>query len=190
MEIEVTLSSLWLPILLSGVFCFVASSIIHMVLQLHNKDYGPLPDEEPVREALRGQKITPGLYTFPHCHSFKEMAASGHMEKLNRGPNGFLTILPDGPPAMGKYLIQWFFYLLLASVFIGYLTSLAVDSEASIKSIVQAAGTASMLAYCLPAVMDSIWKSIPWTVSCKFIFDGLIFSAVTAATFVWLWPQG
>ena len=61
----VELASLWLPILLSAVFVFIASSILHMVIQMHNKDYSVLPGEEAVRDALRAQNISPGMYTFP-----------------------------------------------------------------------------------------------------------------------------
>jgi len=39
------LTALWLPILLSAVIVFVASSIMHMVLPYHRNDYGQLPDE-------------------------------------------------------------------------------------------------------------------------------------------------
>lgn len=42
----VTLSALWLPILLSAVIVFVASSIIHMAIPIHKNDYRQLPDED------------------------------------------------------------------------------------------------------------------------------------------------
>ena len=45
----VALLDLWLAILLSAVIVFVASSIIHMVLQIHKGDYSKLPDEEEAR---------------------------------------------------------------------------------------------------------------------------------------------
>ena len=37
------LSALWLPIVLSAVIVFVASSIMHMVLPYHRSDYHKLP---------------------------------------------------------------------------------------------------------------------------------------------------
>lgn len=52
---EVTLISvaaLWMPILLSAVFVFVASSILHMVLPYHRSAFGKLPAEDEVRDAL------------------------------------------------------------------------------------------------------------------------------------------
>ena len=41
----VELMDLWLPILLSAVFVFVASSIIHMAIPIHKGDYKRLPGE-------------------------------------------------------------------------------------------------------------------------------------------------
>ena len=49
----VTLPSLWLPILLSGVLVFVGSSVIHMFLRYHRNDFRQLPDEDAVMDALR-----------------------------------------------------------------------------------------------------------------------------------------
>jgi hypothetical protein len=44
----VPLAALWLPILLSAVIVFVASSIMHMVLPYHRNDYSELPDEDKI----------------------------------------------------------------------------------------------------------------------------------------------
>lgn len=49
----VSVLSLWLPILLSAVFVFIASSLIHMVLGYHNSDYAKLPKQDEVMDALR-----------------------------------------------------------------------------------------------------------------------------------------
>ena len=51
------------------------------------------------------------------------MKSAPAIEKLKRGPVGFLTVLPSGPPAMGKNLIQWFLYSVVISLFAAYLSS-------------------------------------------------------------------
>ncbi len=62
------LSALWLPILLSAVLVFVASSIMHMVLPYHRSDYEKLPDEDNVL-ALRGASgLKRGLYVVSLHH--------------------------------------------------------------------------------------------------------------------------
>ena len=34
----------------------------------------------------------------------------------------------------------------------------------------------------------SIWKGLRWSVTIKFVIDGIIYGLVTAATFAWMWP--
>lgn len=54
----VPLSALWLPVVVSAVLVFVASSVIHMALGYHNGDYGPLPREDDIIAALRPMHIS------------------------------------------------------------------------------------------------------------------------------------
>ena len=95
----VALTALWVPILLSAVIVFVASSIIHMVLPYHRSDYKKLPDEDKVTAALRSAGVTRGMYVFPYC-THKEMKSPEVVEKFKRGPVGLLTVFPSGTPAM------------------------------------------------------------------------------------------
>ena len=53
----VHLGSLWLPIIVSAVLVFVTSSIVHMVLRYHHRDYTKLPNEDAVRAAIQVQQI-------------------------------------------------------------------------------------------------------------------------------------
>ena len=106
----VTLVQLWLPVLLSGVFVFFTSSLIHMVLKYHNSDYGRLPDEEGVRAALRKGTLAPGQYVVPHCLDPKEVRNPETARKFDEGPVGLLWIKANGFPAMGPLLGKWFVY--------------------------------------------------------------------------------
>ena len=103
----VSLTTLWLPILLSAVIVFVASSVMHMLLPYHRNDYQQLPEEDKVLGALRSATLKRGQYVFPFC-THKDMKSPALMEKQKQGPVGFMTIVPSGPPAMPKFLIQWF----------------------------------------------------------------------------------
>ena len=58
----VSLTQLWLPILLSAVAVFVASSVIHMVLPWHTSDYPRVPNEDALMDAVRPLAIPPGEY--------------------------------------------------------------------------------------------------------------------------------
>ena len=65
----VPLAALWLPILLSAIIVFVASSVMHMLLPYHRTDYRQLPEEDRLLTALRGAGLTRGLYVFHFAHT-------------------------------------------------------------------------------------------------------------------------
>ncbi len=186
--VAVPLSALWLPILLSAIFVFVASSIMHMLLPYHRNDYGKLPEEDKVLAALRGVNLTPGLYVFPHC-THKDMKSPALIEKQKLGPVGFMTVLHSGPPAMPKFLIQWFVFCLVIGFFVAYLAGHTVAPGANYLVVFRVVGTAAFLAYGLGNLSNGIWKGQPWSVTIKEVIDGLVFGLLTAGTFGWLWPR-
>jgi len=61
----ISLPQLWLPILVSAVLVFVASSLIHMVVKWHNSDYLTLSNEDEVRAAIRKTNPAPGSICSP-----------------------------------------------------------------------------------------------------------------------------
>ena len=185
----VPLAALWLPILLSAVIVFVASSIMHMLLPIHRSDYRKLPDEEKVQEALRSSGVTPGrVYIFPHC-THQNMKSPEMMEKFKRGPVGHLTVFPGGPPNMGKFLGQWFIYLIVVGIFVAYLTGHTRPAGSNYLEVFRVAGCAAFLGYSLGLIQDSIWRGQTWGVTFKHLVDGLIYALLTAGTFGWLWPK-
>ena len=142
----VSLAALWLPIVLSAVIVFVASSIMHMLLPYHRSDYRKLPDEDKVLAALRAAGVQRGLYVFPYC-THKDMKSPALIEKQKQGPVGFMTIVPSGPPAMPKFLIQWFAFLLVVGIFVAYLAAHTVPPGAKYLVVYRVVGTAAFLAY-------------------------------------------
>ena len=183
------LSELWMPIVLSGVFVFVVSSVLHMVIPIHKGDYKKMPGEDKIVEVMRAQGLGRGAYMFPCPSSMKDMGSPEMMEKYKAGPVGFMTTLDPGPPAMGKSLLLWLIYSMAVGLFVGYLTSHAVQPGADYLHVFRISGTVAFVAYSLNYVVDSIWKGVPWMVTAKFMFDGLIYALVTAGTFAWQWPE-
>ena len=57
----VPLTALWLPMLVSALFVFVASFVIHMVLPYHRGDYRKVQEESAVQDALRRFGIAPEI---------------------------------------------------------------------------------------------------------------------------------
>ena len=181
-------ADLWLPVLASAVFVFIASSILHMLLPIHKGDLAKLEHEDAVLDALRAQRLESGMYMFPCAGSMKEMGTPEMTAKFKRGPVGFLTILPNQPPNMGKSLTLWFLYSVLVSLFVGYLGRLGLEPGEDYRAVFRFTGTAALMGYALGPIVDSIWKGVRFSVTAKFIFDGVVYGLVTAGTFGWLWP--
>ena len=185
----VHLTDLWLPILLSAVFVFIVSSIFHTVLQLHRKDYRKLPEEDKVLEAMRAFDLPPGNYSFPRPDSAREFGSPQMKEKFNKGPVGMMTVLPSGPPAMGKSLVLWFVFCLVISLFVAYLTGRTLGAGVHYLAVFRVAGVTGFLAYGAAHAVNSIWKGDNWGMTIQHTVDGLVYGLVTAGTFGWLWPD-
>jgi hypothetical protein len=185
----VSLTALWLPIVLAAVAVFIASSVIHMVFNYHNSEYRQLPDEDAVLGALRNAKVVPGFYAFPRAATMKEMGTPEMQEKYKKGPCGTVNVVPSGPPAMGKALVLWFIYSLVVGVFAGYLASRTLAPGTHYLQVFRVVGCASFMAYSFAYFSDGIWKMKPWSMNLKHVFDGLVYGLLTAGCFGWLWPQ-
>ena len=185
----VSILSLWLPILLSAVFVFIISSIIHMVLNYHRNDFIKVPSEDDVMESLRKFNIPPGDYVIPCAGSSKEMQSPEYIEKTKKGPVVFMTVMESGPPKMGKSLMLWFIYSVLVGVLAAYVASRALQPGAYYLSVFRFVGVTAFTGYALALLQNSIWYKRNWAATLKSMFDGLIYALFTAGTFGWLWPS-
>jgi hypothetical protein len=183
--------SLWLPVIVSAVLVFVVSSILHMVLKHHAKDYSRLPDEEGFRKAMQAMKtVDGGMYRFPFCTDMKETKDPAFAKKLEEGPNGVLVLMPRGPYNMGKSLGLWFGYCVLVSFFCAYVARVSGLREgAEYMTIMRVVATTAACAYVLGEIPSAIWKGESWGTVARFWFDGLLYALVTGGTFGWLWPS-
>ncbi|MGB9237191.1 MAG: hypothetical protein WCC04_22505 [Terriglobales bacterium] len=182
------LAALWLPIVVSAVIVFVASSIMHMVLPYHRNDYSQLPEEDKIRAVLRAANLKRGLYVFPYC-THENMKSPALQEKYKEGPVGFMNIMPSGPPVMPKFMAQWFVFCLVISFFTAYLTWHALGPGANYLVVFRIAGCAAFMAYGLARLSDGIWRGQLWSSVMKEVFDGLVYGLLTAGAFGWLWPR-
>jgi hypothetical protein len=187
----VPLTSLWLPILLSAVPVFVASSIIHMVLGYHRTDVRKLPadKEDQLLEALRRVNVEPGDYAAPHAGSAAGMNDPAFVAKATKGPIAFMTIAPGGPPSMTSNLVFWFLYSIVVSLFSAYIAGRAVGPGADYLTVFRFVGATTFIGYALALPQYSIWYRRSWATTLKSMFDGLIYGLLTAGVFGWLWPR-
>ena len=183
------LSALLVPIVLSAVIVFVASSIIHMALPWHKSDYPKVPNEQRVRDALRPLAIPPGDYMIPRASSMQDMKSPEFVAKMNEGPVMVVTVLPNGPWTMGKNLAQWFVYSIVVGVFAAYVAGTALPPGAPYPRVFQLVGVTAFIGYALALWQLSIWYRRDWMTTVKSNVDGLIYGLLTAGTFGWLWPH-
>ncbi len=184
----VPIISLWIPILLSAVIVFIVSSLIHMLLPYHRSDFGKVPAEDEAMEALRKVEIPPGDYVMPHAGSMKEMNSPEFIEKRDKGPAVFMTVLKSGPQSMVSNLVLWFVYSIVVSFFAAYIAGRALEPGVHYLSVFRFVGGVAFAGYSLALLQNSIWYKRKWSSTFKSMFDGFIYALVTAGTFGWLWP--
>jgi hypothetical protein len=180
--------SLWLPVLVSAVAVFVASSLVHMVLPWHKNDYARVPDEEAARSAIGPLAIPPGDYMMPRPMSRAEMSSEAFKEKHRQGPNVIMTVLPNGDWSMGRNLTLWFLYLVVVSIFSAYLAGRALPATAETMQILRFVSATAFISYSVALWQMSIWYRRSWSTTIKANIDGLIYAFITGGIFCWLWP--
>ena len=184
----VPLTSLWLPILLSAVFVFVASNLLHMVLPIHKADYRSVPSEDAVQAALRKFSIPLGDYMLPRAPSMSAMKDPVFLDKMKKGPVVVMTVM-SGEFKMGPLMTQWFLFCLVVSLFVAYLSSRALAPGAAYLQVSQIASCAGFMSFGLGMVPQSIWYRKSWGTTARFLFDALVYGFVIGGTLGWLWPK-
>jgi hypothetical protein len=183
------IGSLWLPVIASAVAVWFTSSILHMVLKYHRADYGQLSDEEPVAAAIRKVGPDPGLYVLPHVEPSR-MKDPEVRKRYEDGPVAILTVLRNGQPALGKYLVQWLLFCLLVSFATAYVARHTLTFGADSLTVFRITGAVAFIGYGFGYFQDSIWKAIPWSNSLRGLSDAVIYGLVTGFLFRLLWPAG
>ena len=182
----VALSALWLPILVSAVIVFIASNILWMALPFwHRHDYGQLPDEKTVLDALVPAKS--GQYIVP-CVNWNKLSADDK-KALEARPMAFVLMRNPAQFNMGVALGQYFAYAIVVAIFVAYIAGRARGVGTPYLEIFRFAGTVGFLPFGFRSVTDSIWYGKPWLVTFKEIIDGLIYGLLMGGVFGWLWPR-
>jgi hypothetical protein len=185
----VSITALWLPILVATVLVFLASSLVWMVLPHHKSDARGLPDEATAVEVLGKQGLKPGLYRFPWASSMAETKDPSFVEKLKKGPVGLLTVMPSGPHGMGRSMALWVLYLVVVGILVAYVTGRHLGPGVHYLGVFRLAGTVAFLTYSGAQLPAAIWWGKPWSVAWKETADGLLYGLLTAGAFGWLWPR-
>lgn len=185
--VEVT--ALWLPILVSAVVIFVASSFIHMALPWHKSDYPQVADEEAFRAAVGPMKLAPGDYMVPRARTHKDSGTPEFQEKLKQGPVIIMTVLPNGQMTMGASLAQWFVMAVLVAILAAYVAGRALGPGAHYLAVFRFVGVVGFCCYAVGLWPMSIWYKRGWGLTVKATVDGLVYGLLMAGVFGWLWPR-
>lgn len=179
-----SIADLWLPILVSAVFAWIASALIWTVLPWHKNDYAKISNEETGRAVLGD--LSPGLYNVPHVTDMQELKHPRVEQKFADGPVAFITVLPKGMPNMPRNMGLQFVYFIFVGILCAYLVSRTTGPAASYLEVFRIAGCVAWIANGVGAIPDSIWFGRPWSHTAKTLMDALIYGLLTGGVFGWL----
>jgi len=185
----ISLLTLWMPILLSAVIVFVASSVVHMALPWHKSDYPKMPNEDKFIDAVSPLAIPPGDYFVPRGRGMADMKSPEFAAKLKKGPVVVMTVMPNEIMGMGRSLTLWFLYSVVISFFSAYIASRTLDHGVHYLKVFQIVGATAFMGYVAALWQMSIWFRRAWSTTIKATIDGLLYAMLTAGTFGWLWPR-
>lgn len=185
----VSLLSLAVPVVVAAVLVFLASAVIHMVMTHHRNDFSRLPNEDDVLATFRKANVPAGDYVAPYCDSPQSMKEPAYLENMKRGPGLVVTVWPSATFNMGATLAQWFLYVLIVSIFTGYVLSRVFAPGADYMTVFRIGGTVAFMGYALAMPQANIWYQKGWGSTFRSMCDGLLYGLLTAGTFGWLWPR-
>jgi hypothetical protein len=89
---------------------------------------------------------------------------------------------------MSRSLLLWFIYSIVVSIFAGYVGGRAMPAGTDYLRVFQIVGTTAIVGYSLALPQLSIWYGRGWSLTIRSAIDGVVYGALTAGTFGWLWP--
>lgn len=177
------LLELALPIVLSAAAVFFASFLSWMVLQLHRADWGKVPREDELMQAVRQTGAGLGNFMFPYPDTPEEMKSEEFQRKIDVGPNGTLTIMPK--VNMGRNLGLTFVYFLVVCFCLAYLAELALPRGTEFMTVFRFVSTAGLMTFLAAIVPHAIWFRIRIV---GHVIESVIFAAIVGAIFGLMWP--
>ena len=178
------LINLWLPVLLTAIALFIASSVCWTVLPHHENDFEKADSEDELMSSIRQLNLKPGKYMFPFMkHS--EQSQQEMIDKYTAGPRGTLVLWDM--PNMGRNLGLTFVFFLLIAIVTAYIGWEALGADAGFLKVFQIIGALSVLVHCSSGQLNAIW--FPRKTSMDFV-DGIAYGIITGLIFALLWPAG
>jgi hypothetical protein len=90
---------------------------------------------------------------------------------------------------MGKSLGLWFVWTLVVASFASLVALHTIPLNGDAHMAAHVIALISFVMYGAGSVQDFIWMGKPFSSMMKYLLDALIYSVVTALSFMWLWPS-
>ncbi len=184
---DVSITQLWLPILIATVCVFFASSIIWMLLPYHKPDIKAIPNEAEFDEAINKLGIAPGFYMYPNCQNAKDMKSEAFKARWESGPWGTINVMGH-QPNFAMNLLKTFIAYGLITVMVAYISGMALGPGADYMNVFRVVATAGILGHCMGALAGSFFLGTPTRFIVTCFIDGVIFALITAGVFASMWP--
>jgi hypothetical protein len=182
------ITSLLFPILVAAVAVFVLSLIIQTAMPWHKRDFGNVPDDDAVLDAIRQFNIPPGDYLVPSPRLPDGRRNPDFVAKWATGPSVMMTVIPPSAN-MGRYMAQWFGFTALVALIAGWVTGTIVGRGRSDHAVFHYGAIVTFLSYSLGAWPLSIWYHRKWSTALKSAFDAILYGVTTGLVFAWMWPK-
>jgi hypothetical protein len=183
----ISFAQLLVPIVLSAIAIFFASSIVHMAMPHHRSDFGKIPNEDDVMDAVRKVGAPFGDYIIP-CPPNRAMKDPEYLAKVEKGPIMVMTVMPNRFGDMGKLLGLWFVYLVIVMAIAGHATGRILGIGAPSWEVFHTIGLFVFAAMGLALVQNSIWYARKWSTTFKSLIDSVVYAAIAGGIFAYFWP--
>jgi len=105
-------------------------------------------------------------------------------KKFQEGPIGILMMRRPGMvPNMGTPLMQWFAFVVVTSLIIGYVTYKAILIPETFGQVARLSGALAFLTYGTGSIQFGIWFGKPWNTVAKDMLDAVIYATITGVAF-------
>ena len=182
-----SVTDLWLPILIATVVGFFLSFLMWAILPHHKGDVQFSPDQDKILDLVRSSNIKPGAYMFPTCADRKDFKNPEVVEMFNAGPWGTISVW-DAKPNMGRNMALTILYFFIVSLLVAYVTGQARGAGSDFLAVFQVASTCAILAHVLGGAPGGIWFGKRTRYFITDAIDGLAYSLATGAIFALMWP--
>jgi hypothetical protein len=183
-----TILDLWLPILLGGVFVWIASILAWAVIApWHQPDMKRVPDHAAFEAAFRPLGLSPGHYLVPQPDSAADMKSAEYKRRYADGPWVSLTVR-GARPNMGFAMLATLVVYTIVCAFVAYVCAQSLPRGAAYLEVFRVAGAAAALGFCFGGITNGIWMGKPARWVLTDLVDAAIYTCIVAGTFAWLWP--